>query len=74
MCARLSTGKAVKRELGRILDNGDHPHFMRALNFVAERGHGKVTQPLEHEATITLADLVPGVVIPPAPLAREAAG
>lgn len=58
MCARLSTGKAVKRELGRILENGDHPHFMRALDFVAERGHGKVTQPLDHKVGVTLAELL----------------
>ncbi len=45
------------RALAAILENPDHPHFIQALKFAADRGYGRPTQP------VALEGLAPRVVI-----------
>jgi hypothetical protein len=44
---------------GEILDNPAHPHFMKMLEFVAERGMGKVPTEIKAELTTPPAIVVP---------------
>ena len=36
----------------------DHPFFAKALEYVTDHGYGRATQPIEHEAKGSLADLL----------------
>lgn len=36
----------------RILDDADHPQFMKALEFAATRGYGKPAETVEHKGTV----------------------
>ena len=64
LCRSLADSPATLREMRKILRNSDHPHFARILDFVTERGHGKVAQPLVHNTAVTLAELVPHIAPP----------
>lgn len=45
---------AVLEALERILRDPDHPAFLRAVEFAAERGYGKEASPVEGGLTLTV--------------------
>ncbi len=49
MMQHLATREETIAVLTQILADPQHPHFMRALEFCAERGFGKVPAPVELE-------------------------
>ena len=49
----------VLKAIAAILNDKDHPHFVRALTFAADRGYGRPTQPIDVTSTgRTLADVL----------------
>jgi len=51
MCARLASREATARRVRAILDDADHQHFMRALQWATENGYGPPAQRHEHTGT-----------------------
>lgn len=47
MMRSLASEDATIRELKKILKNGNHEHFIKALTFCADRGYGKPVQPVD---------------------------
>ena len=45
--AALASREETIRALAAILEDPNHPHFIQALKFAADRGYGRPTQPLE---------------------------
>ena len=43
----LASSEEVLTALSAILSNKDHPAFMKAFAYVADRGYGRPTQPVE---------------------------
>jgi hypothetical protein len=43
----LTSAEATIRELAKILKDGSHEHFIKALTFCADRGYGKPVQPVD---------------------------
>ncbi len=43
----LASSEETLRELCLILKDHNHPHFVKALTFCADRGYGKPTQPID---------------------------
>jgi hypothetical protein len=63
--ATLASRVETVAQLEKILNNPDHPQFMRAMEFVADRGHGRVA----HEVTNRIA----GPVVVTVRVVREGA-
>ncbi len=55
--AALASREETIRALAAILEDPNHPHFIQALKFAADRGYGRPTQPVSVEG------LAPQVVI-----------
>lgn len=55
MALLASRAKTVK-QVEEILDDKDHQHFMRALEYATDRGYGKEAQPLDGELTIRIVE------------------
>lgn len=47
MMRSLASADETMKALTKILKNGNHPMFMRALEYVTDRGYGKATQPID---------------------------
>ena len=47
ICRRLASRKATVVQIEKILTDGDHPHFMKALAWAADRGFGRAAAPIE---------------------------
>ena len=50
--ARIAQRGETLKNVQAILDDPMHPHFMKALEFAADRGFGKEAVPLEGDITI----------------------
>lgn len=61
LCRELATTANTIKAVRAILKDQDHSQFLQALRWASEHGYGKPTQPMEHSATGTLAELLAGV-------------
>ena len=52
--AKLADRWAQAAEAQRVLDDPDHPHWMRAGQFASEQAHGKPTQPISGDVDAPL--------------------
>lgn len=50
LAARAKTAKNIES----ILDDPKHPQFMKALEFAADRGYGRVEQPQTHTGSVEI--------------------
>lgn len=57
LCETL-TLTAMREHVHKILQNPDHPHFMRALEWASAHRYGKPSQPVEHSGSVTLEDIL----------------
>lgn len=56
LAEKVVNGDAIQR----ILENPDHPHFMRALEYLTDRGYGKVPTETKVEVTAPPVVVLPG--------------
>lgn len=56
--------KATVKNLEAIMDDPDHPQFMRAVEFASDRAHGKPTQGVDMTSK---GEKLGGVIIMPPP-------
>ena len=56
--AALASREETIRALAAILEDPNHPHFIHALKFAADRGYGRPTQPLQIDADNRVVVLV----------------
>lgn len=55
----LASSEELLKAIAAILKDKDHPHFVRALTFAADRGYGRPTQPIDVTSNgRTLADVL----------------
>lgn len=47
MCQSLASNDAVLTQVEKILKDPDHPQFMRALQWAADRGYGKAPESVD---------------------------